>query len=92
MHVLEDFAEYVTGARYSLNRGERLNIDKSLIDMFKACNSIAFLHFLLTIVGRGYIFLSSVLSFSEPIMHLLYCSSYLAFWMFFSQWYIPKCS
>lgn len=56
MDVLKDFAEYVMGAVYSLNRGERLNIDKSLIDIFKARNSIAFLHFLLTIVGGLYLF------------------------------------
>lgn len=53
MDVLKDFVEYVMGAVYSHNRGERLNIDKSLIDIFKAHNSIAFLHFLLTINTWG---------------------------------------
>lgn len=62
MDVLKDFAGYVMGAVYSLNRGERLNIDKSFIDIFKTCNSIAFLHFLLTVVG-GLSFFTSVVFF-----------------------------
>lgn len=80
----------VTCAVYSLNRGERLNIDKSLIYLCKACNSIAFIHFLLAINSwGGYIFLASVLSFSELIMCLLYCCS-LVLWRLSSQWCIPN--
>lgn len=90
MDVLKDFTEYVMCAVYSLNRGERLNIHKSLIYMFKACNSIDFTHFLLTVNSwGGYIFLPSVLFFSELITCLLYSSS-LVLWRLSSQWCIPN--
>lgn len=57
MDVLKDFTEYVMCGVYSLNRSERLNIHKSLIYMFKACNSIDFIHFLLTVNSWGGLYL-----------------------------------